>query len=375
MRTNFFVVLLCVVLAFSCAFAFSSCALSFTDNSAGNVETPIDPDEPTTDPDEPTTDPDEPEQPAAPTEGLEFMLLDNEMIAGLHEILGANLPDGYLLVGMENVTETDIVVPSTYNGLPVVGLFFLANKDITSVYIPDSVLLISPSDAGGGRFSEGCFENCTALTKIRLPQNPDAMIYGSAFDGCGYSNDASNWKNGALYIDGWLIDTSDELPAEYTIEAGTRGIAVGAFARSSVTKVTVPDSVTALNGAFAYCTTITEAILPQTLSYIGSAAFSDCTQLQTIIIPDSVTSIGYWAFVGCTSLQEIIIPAGVTRIGSPKKYDYAASGGGFDAENPPKSVIFKDPKGWYIDETSISEEELSDPAKAAEYIGYMLIKK
>ena len=73
-------------------------------------------------------------------------------------------------------------------------------------------------------------------------------------------------------------------------------------------------------------------------------------------------------------MQEIIIPAGVTRIGSPKKYDYAASGGGFDAENPPKSVIFKDPKGWYIDETSISEEELSDPAKAAEYIGYMLIK-
>ena len=293
MRTNFFVVLLCVVLAFSCAFAFSSCALSFTDNNAGNIETPIDPDEPTTDPDEPTTDPDEPEQPAAPTEGLEFMLLENHMIASMHESLGANLPDGYLLVGMENVTETDIVIPSTYNGLPVVGLLFLANKDITSIYIPDSVLLISPSDAGGGRFIGGCFENCTALTKIRLPQNPDAMIYGSAFDGCGYSNDASNWKNGALYIDGWLIDTSDELPAEYTIEAGTRGIAVGAFARSSVTKVTVPDSVTALNGAFAYCTTITEAILPQTLSYIGSAAFSDCTQLQTIIIPDSVTSIGY----------------------------------------------------------------------------------
>ena len=134
MRTNFFVVLLCVVLAFSCAFAFSSCALSFTDNSAGNVETPIDPDEPTTDPDEPTTDPDEPEQPAAPTEGLEFMLLDNEMIAGLHEILGANLPDGYLLVGMENVTETDIVVPSTYNGLPVVGLFFWQTK-ISPAYI------------------------------------------------------------------------------------------------------------------------------------------------------------------------------------------------------------------------------------------------
>ena len=37
--------------------------------------------------------------------------------------------------------------------------------------------------------------------------------------------------------------------------------------------------------------------------------------LSNIVIPGSVTSIGNWAFKGCTSLSNIVIPNSVTSIG------------------------------------------------------------
>lgn len=91
---------------------------------------------------------------------------------------------------------------------------------IDSFYFPDSVQMIY--------FSEALtFED---LTEIRLPRNPNAMIYGSTLlSGCAFYNDPNNWDNGALYMDDWLIATNDDLPEEYTVKQGTVGIAAGAF--------------------------------------------------------------------------------------------------------------------------------------------------
>ena len=48
---------------------------------------------------------------------------------------------------------------------------------------------------------------------------------------------------------------------------------------------------------------------------ICDRAFSFCRSLSEIVIPSSVTSIGDWAFYGCDSLLEIVIPSSVTSIG------------------------------------------------------------
>lgn len=114
----------------------------------------------------------------------------------------------------------------------------------------------------------------------------------------------------------------------------------GAFERSAVTSVTIPDSVTAILdrafancsqltnisipnsvtsigfSAFEHCTSLKSITLPSSLNSISEALFSDCSQLTTIHIPDSVLSIQDYAFGNCIRLETIRIPVSVTSIGN-----------------------------------------------------------
>ena len=291
-------------------------------------------------PDDPTAS-DEPEA----TEGLVFELLTTENSDGFEVLLGEDFEDCYMCY--LGAADGDIVVPSIYNGLSVrvvraYGEESDAFNDITSLYIPDSVQLIQWNE----------YDTFESLTEIRLPRNPNAMISGgSAFSYCAFYNDPSNWDNGALYMDDWLLATNGDLPEEYTVKQGTYGIAAGAFLyqdnegyKSHVKKVTVPDGVQSLVGSFANCASLEEAMLPDSLSsigyvvfhecssltsitipdsvtFIGEEAFYGCSSLMSITIPDSVTSIGYWAFKDCSSLKSIAIPDAVTSIGSSAFYN------------------------------------------------------
>ena len=260
-------------------------------------------------------DPGKPEEPEA-TEGLVFELITTENAddygLGITGVLGESFEDCYMCTGL-TVAEENVVIPSTYNGLRVRAVEWydlepeISNR-IVSLYIPDSVQLI--------RWDlNDMFES---LIEIRLPQHSNVLIYGDVFlSSCAFYNDPNNWDNGALYMDGWLLATNDDLPEEYTVKQGTYGIAYSAFQGSGVKKVTVPDSVQALVGSFDYyCPSLEEVVLPNSLSSIGYDAFGGCFSLTSITIPDSVTSIGERAFDYCISLTSIVIPDGVTDIGS-----------------------------------------------------------
>ena len=79
---------------------------------------------------------------------------------------------------------------------------------------------------------------------------------------------------------------------------------------TSLTSVTIPDGVTEIGScAFDGCTDLAAVTIPGSVTKIGADAFFDCTSLTSVTIPDSVTEIAEDAFSGCTSLFEVILGA------------------------------------------------------------------
>ncbi|MBQ7504846.1 MAG: leucine-rich repeat domain-containing protein [Ruminococcus sp.] len=114
-----------------------------------------------------------------------------------------------------------------------------------------------------------------------------------------------------------------------------------AFARcSTITNISIPDSVTSLGYAvfwnctnlrsivipdsvrrlgiemFYKCVNLTSATISNNLTSIGDNVFSNCTSLVSVTIPNSITSIGNQAFENCQSLTSITIPRSVSTIGT-----------------------------------------------------------
>ena len=67
-----------------------------------------------------------------------------------------------------------------------------------------------------------------------------------------------------------------------------------------------PSSLATINySAFAYCTGLTDLVLPLGLTTINKDAFYYCTSLKTLTIPQSVQTIEHGAFSMCSGLQSI----------------------------------------------------------------------
>ncbi len=83
---------------------------------------------------------------------------------------------------------------------------------------------------------------------------------------------------------------------------------------TSLTDIILPSSVTSIGkGAFYYCTSLTEFTIPSTVKTIGQAAFYG-SGLTSITIPNSVTSIGSAAFYKCENLNSVTIGTGLKYI-------------------------------------------------------------
>lgn len=79
--------------------------------------------------------------------------------------------------------------------------------------------------------------------------------------------------------------------------------------------VTIPESVTFIDtAAFNRCRKLISVTIPNSVDYIGDYAFSICSKLISIVIPNSVTRIDYCAFKFCGALASVSIPKSVTFI-------------------------------------------------------------
>ena len=129
--------------------------------------------------------------------------------------------------------------------------------------------------------SDHIFDGCTSLAFIDMPDDPIPVSF-SVFNGTAYYNDPSNWENGVLYVDGYLIAANADFAplTEYTVKEGTVVIADNAFSN------------------VGYSSKLKKMTLPDGLYRIGKNAFSKLFSLSEINMPDSVRSVGYGAFDG-----------------------------------------------------------------------------
>ena len=115
-----------------------------------------------------------------------------------------------------------------------------------------------------------------------------------------------------------LLKVPGELSGAYSVKEGTRIICdSGFFCCRSLSDIVIPSSVTSIGEwAFWGCRSLSDIVIPSSVASIGDGAFMCCRSLSKIVIPSSVTSIGFSAFFDCSSLSEIVIPSSVTSIGN-----------------------------------------------------------
>ena len=117
-----------------------------------------------------------------------------------------------------------------------------------------------------------------------------------------------------------LLRVPEELSGAYSVKEGTRIICDRAFGICrSLSEIVIPSSVTSIgDSVFSFCDSLSEIVIPSSVTSIGDRAFKDCGSLSTIVIPNSVTSIGDSAFSFCSSLKYISISKSVVCLnGNP----------------------------------------------------------
>ena len=193
-----------------------------------------------------------------PSVGLSFSLNDDSA--------------SYSVSGIGDCTDSDIIITSEYEGLPVTKVSaeaFRYSSLITSVIIPNSVTEIGTC----------AFESCTNLTSVIIP-NSVTTIWDNAFSRC-----------------------------------------------SSLNNVVIPNSVTTINyGVFAYCSSLTNITIPDSVTSIYDWTFKDCSNLVNITIPDNIIAIGKEAFIRCSNLRSI------TYLGTIYEWDNISKGDGWNSD-------------------------------------------
>ena len=182
------------------------------------------------------------------------------------------------------------------------------------------------------------FRECSSLTSVTIPRTVTA-IGEHAFAGCTALDSVE-----ISDLDRWCgIDFESESanPCYHAHRLFLKG--------KEVTEPVISDTVTTIGSfAFSGCTSISSVHIPSAVTSIGSASFSNCSSLTAItvddgnpvydsrdscnaiietarsilivgcqksVIPGSVRAIGGWAFYCCTGLTSIYIPNSVSEIG------------------------------------------------------------
>ena len=170
------------------------------------------------------------------------------------------------------------------------------------------------------------FKNCESLVRLILEEGVESIGAYAVYEceALAYvSIPASVKEISELRWSSELLTTAGPIGSGCAIEFGWKDrIPDGAFYRSALTEVNLPDTIKEIGSrAFYWCWNLTQVQLPQELEIIGERAFGNCNRLQKISIPDSVHTIEEYAFAYCASLKEVELPQSLTSISNELFYE------------------------------------------------------
>lgn len=244
--------------------------------------------------------------------------------------------ESYSLKGMGTCTDEVVVVPSAYEGKPVIAVgdndYYRNNSDnVKKIILPSSIV----------RLDYDAFYYYDKLEEISLP-NSITSIGASAFAYCSklksitLPNSVTNvgkntFINCNSLVSVRLSSSMEAIPEgmfnncrsleSISIPSNIKSIGASAFYYTGIKNIVIPNSVETIEeAAFHYCLNLSSITFPSGLTTINANTFNNCSSLKSINIPDSVTSVYYNTFYKCTSLENVTIGKNTQFIIPSKPY-------------------------------------------------------
>lgn len=208
----------------------------------------------------------------------------------------------------ECINLTSIIFPNSLKSIGEWAFYYCTN--LANPTLPNGLTTLKI----------GAFAECNAFEEITIPASVTELASG-VFQGCigvkefkgKYAADGGRCLVDGTKIVGFALGCG---ATTYAIPDGITVVGDSTFYMSSLTSVTIPDSVKEFED-FAFCSNenLVSINIPAGVTAIPPSAFEYCIAIEDITLPDSITSIGDYAFYGCESLESITIPNNVTTIG------------------------------------------------------------
>ena len=221
-----------------------------------------------------------------------------------------------------------------------------ANSSVTSLNIPKSIMFIP----------DNCFMGCTFLNNVSFhddllivsatafPDSPNVIIPEKYMDSYSSATIAKNIQYGTKCVNDWILYFQKEREKELKISLlkyiGTEKSLtipdkVGDYAinfdykRPVLEENNYVEEVALADGMKIFprlgSSTVTKVTIPETISVLDWQ-FNDCTSLSSAVIPPNVTQICQHAFHNCKNLKEVIFQGDEMTIGSTSGDDVPFTG-------------------------------------------------